>query len=267
MRHVLMPVAALVLSTAALSVPAAAQSPFDGTWKADAASLSVTARPEKMMLKAGMYSCATCLPSPYTVKADGAFHAVPGREYWDDTSVTIVDPTTVKRQFRRAGKVVSEGTETVSADGMTLTSSYTNTNNAAGVPVAATTVTTRIGTAPAGTHAISGEWKAAAPSSVSDTGLQVTLKVAGGMLTMTSPQGETLNARIGGGYAPNVGDPGKTMTKVALGGPRTLLLTDMRGGKVVQTSSYTVSADGATLSGKWKDARDGAIGAFTARKQ
>ena len=256
---------ALTFAACLLSTPALAESPFDGTWKADLSSLAVTAKPDKYLLKGGTYTCSTCTP-PLTVKADGAFHAVKGRDYWDEIAIKEVDAQTVTRQFKLNGKVVAEGTSTVSPDGLTLTSTYSNTNNAAGIKEGGTSSTTRVGAKVPGAHLISGEWKAAPPKTASESEMTVSLKVENGMVHMTSPRNETLHAKIGGDYAPIVGDPGKTMTKVAMPAPRTLAMTDMRGGKVVQTSTYTVSPDGTTLTGKWKDPQSGAAGQFTAKQ-
>ena len=261
MRVATIPFFAVIL----FASPALAQSPFDGTWKADMSSLAVTAKPDKVMLKDGTYTCSTCVPA-YSLKADGQPHAIRGKDYWDASSITIVDDHTVKREFLRDGKVVAGGTETVSADGSTMTGEYWNSNNAAGIRETSATTTTRVGPKPAGAHALSGEWKATPPTSASENAMQVTLNVADGTVMMTSPRGETLNARIGGDYAPIVGDPGKTMTKVAMPDPTTLVMTDMRGGKVVQTSTYTVSPDGQTLTGKWNDPVAKASGSFKAKK-
>lgn len=245
--------------------PALAQSPFDGTWKADMSSLAIAAKPDKILLKDGTYTCSTCAPA-YSLKADGQPHSVRGKDYWDASSVTIVDDHTVKREFLRDGKVIAGGTETVSADGNTMTGEYWNTNNAAGIRETSASTTTRVGAMPSGAHAVSGDWKATPPTSASENSMQVTLKVTNDTVMMTSPRGETLNAKIGGGYAPNVGDPGKTMTKVAMPSPTTLVMTDMRGGRVVQTSTYTVSPDGQTLTGQWNDPVMKASGSFTAKK-
>lgn len=259
---------ALVLPVLLLAAaPAAAQSPFDGTWKADVSSLHIDAKPDRLLLKAGTFTCASCTPTPYSIKVDGAFHPVKDRPYWDEQSVTIVDPHTVKRELRLNGKTIAGITDTVSADGTVLTTSYWNTNNAAGIRESGTSSEKRIGTPVTGAHLISGSWQAAPPSAASSSAMTMNIKVDGRTLRMTSPRGETLTATIGGGYAPNVGDPGKTMTKAAMSGPRTLMLTDMRAGKVVQTSTYVVSPDGRTLTGTWKDPVAGATGGFTAHKE
>lgn len=245
--------------------PALAQSVFDGTWKGDISSLQVQSRPDSFSLKGGVYSCSSCIPA-YTVPADGTDHAVKGKDYWDDVSVTAVDDRTIKFSFRKAGKVVSESARTVSADGLTLTTTSHDTNNGGNVPIDATGSETRIGAPVPGAHLTSGEWKAAPAQSVSDAAMTMTLAVSDGMVHLKSGLGETLDAKIGGPYAINAGDPGKTMTKVTQPDARTLVMTDMRSGKVTQVATYKVGADGK-LHGTWKDPQSGATGGFTATKQ
>lgn len=259
----------IALLAGVLLLPAAAfaESPFNGTWKGDPKSGTITAKPDEALLKGGTYSCATCLPA-YSVKADGKFHPVTDRPYWDDVAITTVDPRTVKFVLRKAGKVIGENTRTVAADGKTMTIVMTNTNNAAGAKVDQTSVMTRVGAPVPGAHLISGAWRPdTKQTEISDTGVTITMKVDGDTLRLTSPMGETLEAKFGAGYAPNVGDPGKTMTKAALLAPDKLELTDMRGGKVVQVTTYTVAADGTTIDAAWTDPRDGSRGTFKAMKQ
>ena len=255
--------ATLLLSAA----PALADSPFDGTWKAQVSSLKVTAKPDVFSIKNGVYVCKTCQPSAYSVPADGKFHAVAGRPYWDEIAVTAVDDHNARIEFKKGGTLVSTNTDTVSADGMTLTTTNHNTNNGGNVAVDAAGRATRVGAPVAGAHLVSGSWQFAPATSVSDAALTMTLKVDGDRLHQVSGLGETLDATIGGAYAINQGDPGKTMTKAERAGPRALKLTDMRGGKVVQVATYTVSDDGTTLTGNWTDPTDGSTGGFTAMKQ
>ncbi len=259
------PLRFFVLPLLLAATPAFAQSAFDGTWKADMSSLQMQSKPDSVSLKGGVYRCSSCIPA-YSVPADGAYHAVKGKDYWDDVSVTTVDDHTIKFSFRKAGKVVSESTRTVSADGLTLTSTSHDTNNGGNVPVDATGSETRIGAPVPGAHLVSGDWKATPASSVSDAAMTMTLAVGGGMLHLKSGLGETLDAKIGGAYAINAGDPGKTMTKVAQPDAKTLVLTDMRSGKVTQVSTYMVGPDGK-LHGTWTDPQSGATGGFTATKQ
>jgi hypothetical protein len=39
-----------------------ADSPFDGTWKGDLSTATVTAKPDVFLLQDGTYSCKTCTP-------------------------------------------------------------------------------------------------------------------------------------------------------------------------------------------------------------
>lgn len=248
-----------------IAAPALAQSPFDGTWKADLTSLASKGKPESEMLKGGTYGCSTCTP-PYTVAADGAFHAMSGHDYWDEVAVTDVDPRTAKFQYRKAGKLVSETTATVAADGNTVTYATLNTNNGGNVPVTSTVTATRVGATVPGAHLISGQWQPNPPTSVSEQGLSMTMSISAGTLHLRSGLGETLEAKLGGDYAPDVGDPGGTMTKAERLGPQSIRLTDKRGGKVVEVSTYTIAADGR-LHGSWSDPETGRTGSFVAMKQ
>lgn len=128
---------ALKIATAAVlltATPALADSPFDGTWKARTDSMKSAGKPDTFVIKNGTYSCSTCIPA-YRVAADGAFHKVAGKDYWDEVAVRVVDDHRVDYRYRRAGKVISANTETASADGGTLTMTAHNTNNGAGVPI------------------------------------------------------------------------------------------------------------------------------------
>ena len=259
--------AALLGSAFFFAAPVAAQSVFDGTWKGNPKSETLDVKPDEFVLTGGTYSCKTCLP-PYSVKADGSFHAVADRPYWDEIAIKTVDPRTVRFQFRKDGKVVGENVRTVSADGKSVAVTSTNTNNAAGTKVEQATMQMRVGSPVAGAHLMSGAWRTdTSATSISDAALTLTMKVADNKLHMTSPMGEKLEATLGGDYAAIAGDPGKTMTKAALLSPDTLQVTDMRGGKVVQVTTYTVTPDGKTLNASWSDPRDGAKGTYVAMKQ
>lgn len=248
------------------AAPALADSPFDGTWKARLDSMKMIAKPDRFSIKDGVYSCQSCLPAPYSIPADGKYHRVAGKDYWDELAVTVVDDRSIGMSFKKAGAVISTNTQSVSADGMTLTGTARNTNNGGNVPIDSTRVTSRVGAPVAGAHLISGSWQAAPASSVSEAAMTVSIKIDGDRFHQVTGMGETLDATIGGPFTPVVGDPGKTMTKVERLGPRSIRTTDMRGGKVVDVSTFTVSADGATLTGSWRDPVSGATGGFTAVK-
>lgn len=260
-------VAALLASAVFAAVPAAAQSVFDGTWKGDPTSAVLDQKPDEFSVKSGMYACKTCIPA-FSVKADGAFHAVKDKPYWDEIAVKVIDERTVGFQYRKGGKVIAENTQSVSADGNVLTNKSSNTNNAAGAKVEQTSSEIRVGSPVAGAHLVSGSWKPdTSKTQVSENAMQMTLKVADGMLKISSPMGETLDAKIGGDFTENVGDPGKTMTKVEMPSPNVLKLTDKRGTAVVQVSTYTVNPDGKTMTAEWMDPRDGSKGRANVMKQ
>lgn len=259
--------AALLASALLSATPAVAQSPFNGTWKGDPKSSALDAKPDEYLLKGDTYSCKSCIPA-YSTKADGAFHAVADRPYWDEIAIKAVDPRTVTFQFRKDGKIIGENKRVVSADGKSVAVSMFNTNNAAGTRIEQSNVQRRVGAPIAGAHLMSGAWKTdTKTTNVTDNALLLTLKVEGDKLHLSSPMGETLDATFGGDYAPNVGDPGKTMTKAALLAPNKLELTDMRDGKVIATTIYTVAPDGRTLDAVWSDPRDGSKGSYKATKQ
>lgn len=251
----------------AIAAPASAQSVFDGTWKGDAQSGVLDAKPDEIGIKDGVYYCRNCIP-PVSMKADGQFHAVKDKPYYDEMAVTVVDADTVRSQFRKGGKLIGENTQTVSADGNTLTFRGSNTNNGAGMKVEQTSMSTRVGQPVPGAHRISGAWKYDPKSNqTTDSAMTMMVKVDGNRVRMTTGLGETLDATIGGDYALVAKDPGKTMSKVTMPAPNVMKITDMRMGKVVQESTYTVSADGRTLNGAWMDPRDGSKGTFVAYKQ
>lgn len=257
----------IVIGAALLAAaPAAAQSAFDGTWRADLSSVKLEPKPDVFAIKGGTYSCSSCLPA-VTIKADGAFHATPGRAYADEGSVAVVDDHTVKYANRKDGKVVSTSTDVLSADGNTLTSTWSSTSNASGSETTGTATETRIAPAPSGAHPLSGSWRPNRPEQLSENSMTITMKGTPTTLTITSPLGDSWTGTYGGPYTAMVGDPGKTMSKAEKIGPNAARVTDMRQGKVVNVSTYTVRADGQTMDGTWMDPRNGSKGQFVAHKQ
>ena len=261
----MLPVKIAAAAVLLAATPAFAESPFDGTWKARTDSMKSAGRPEQFQIKDGTYSCSTCIPA-YHVAADGAYHKVAGKDYWDEVAVKVVDDHRVDYSYRKAGKVVSSNRETGSADGGTLTMTAHNTNNGGGVPIDSVNSAKRVGAPMSGAHLTSGSWQIAPASQVSDAALTMTIRVDGKTLHMTSPLGETLDAPIGGGYTLNVGDPGRTMTKVEQPDARTLKMTDRRGGMGGRVATYRVARDGTTLNGQSLDSRTGRTNTFTASK-
>lgn len=257
---------AAAVAVIAAAAPAVAASPFDGTWKADTAASQMSDKPITYSLANGSYSCSTCTP-PVKLPADGRFHAVKGNPYYDMMSVTIVDPNSVKRVSTKAGKPAGDSIATVSPDGGTLTTTYTDLSATNGVPVTGTNRFERVGTPVAGAHAISGSWRSTKGSEASESGLNFTLALDGDTLKFSTPTGIAYAARVDGPEAPVTGDPGWTAVKIKREGPNTLLETDFRDGKKLATYRMTVSADGTTLTGETENFLNGRKSVEVARKQ
>jgi len=245
-------VAASVLALAACHKPAASgdNAPagaasasaggLDGTWKADLATVQVDAKPDQYMLKDGKFSCSTCTP-PLDVAADGAFHPVTGRAYSDSMSVKVDDDHNVTQTAKKGDKVTNETKYKVSDDGKTLTVDFKD--DSGDKTVNGSLTETRVGTAPAGAHALSGSWKLDKYDNVSDEGTTVTYKLDGDTLHMSSPTGQSYDAKIGGPEVAVQGDIGKTMASVTKTGDNAWRETDKRGGKVIGTTDMTLDGD------------------------
>jgi hypothetical protein len=245
-------VAASVLALAACQKPAASgdnaaagtasasAGGLDGTWKADLATVQVDSKPDQFMLKDGKFSCSTCTP-PLDVAADGAFHPVTGRPYADNISVKVDDDHNVTETAKKGDKVTDETKYKVSDDGKTLTVDFKDDSGAKTVDGSLTE--TRVGTAPAGAHALSGSWKLAKYDNVSDEGTTVTFKLDGDTLHMSNPTGQSYDAKIGGPEVPVQGDIGKTMASVTKTGDNAWRETDKRDGKTISMMDMTLDGD------------------------
>jgi hypothetical protein len=247
------------------AAPAAAATGIDGTWKADLSSVQLDQKPDQMLLKAGQYSCPTCTP-PLTVAADGAFHAVTGRPYSDQMSVKVDDDHNVTSTSRKGGRDTGQTKYSVSADGKTLTISFTDSSIPNAKPVTGSLTETRVADAPAGAHAISGSWKLDKYNNVSDEGLTVTYKLDGDTLHMSSPAGQSYDAKLDGSDTPIKGDIGGTTASVKKLADNSYQETDKRGGKVVNVTTFTVGADGK-LNVVGEDKLAGSTIKYTANRQ
>ena len=243
---------AILLVSVFAAAPAFAQAGFSGTWKADLSSVQTPQKPDVFMIKGGVYTCRSCAPA-VMVRADGAFHHVTGHPYYDEESVKVVDARTVAFAQRLKGKAVGHSARTVSPDGKMLTFTFTDTSSPTGKIVTGSGTERRVGPAPAGAHAVSGSWRTDKYDNVSDAGLLVSYKLVGDMLQMSTPTGESYQAKVGGGAVPIHGDPAATMASIRRLGPATLQETDMRAGKPVGVTTMTLNRDGRTMSVVYED--------------
>ena len=221
---------------------AAAGEGIAGTWKADLTTVKIDQKPDQLLLKDGQFSCPTCTP-PITLAADGAFHPVT-RPYADSMSVKIDDDHNVTRTARKGTTDVGTSKYSVSGDGNTLTIDFTDSSTPNAPPVKGSFTETRVAPAPAGAHAISGSWKPDKYSNINDEALTVTYKVDADMIHMSSPAGQSYDAKLDGTDTPIKGDTAGTTASVKKVGDNSYEETDKRDGKVVSVTTFTVGADG-----------------------
>jgi hypothetical protein len=132
-------------------------------------------------------------------------------------------------------------------------------------PIAGKYIRTRVSPGEAGSHAISGSWKAAKLEDVSENALTFTLKGSADGLSMQSGTGESYDAKFDGKDYPVKGPrPGRTISLNKVD-DTTIEETYKEDGKPVSISRVTVA--GNTLKYVSKDPRRGTTTSFTADKQ
>ena len=179
-------------------------------------------------------------------------------------SVKAVDDKTVEIHSQKGGREVSSRRMSVSADGNTLTRKFQDATTPNAPAVDGPSTSTRAGPAPAGAHAVSGQWTPNQVNEYSEDALNATYKVEGNKVTW-SGQGQTYTAEIGGPAVPVTGDIGGTTVTGHQDGDG-LKETFTRDGKVVSEAVTTVSADGKSLTWVSTDPRDGSKVTGTANK-
>jgi hypothetical protein len=237
---------------------------LNGTWKTDRESVKFEQKPDEFLLKDATYSCNTCIP-PLTAAADGQFHPVADRPYYDSLSIKVVDDKTVEFHRKKGDREVSSNVITVSADGNSATAKFHDATTPDAPPIDGQSSLKRVGPAPAGAHAISGQWVPEKVNDYSDAALSATYRIEGNKVTW-SGQGQTYAAEIGGPAVPVQGDIGGTTVSVSGDGANGLKETFSRDGKVVNETVTTASADGKSMTWVSTDPRDGSKVTGTANK-
>jgi len=246
------------------AVPVSAAS-IDGTWKADIKSAKMPTKPEVYLLKAGTFTCSTCVPK-IVVSADGNFHPVSGHPYFDEMSVAEVDQHTVKQETRKAGKLIFTETDALSPDGKSFVVTFTDTSGSNGTPVTGRAVMKRVGAAPAGAHAYSGSWIRTNDAQFSDSGLTFMFSSVGDSISFKAPTGSAFTAKLNGPKSPVTGDPGWTAVTLK-GRPNWIVETDYRGDKAIAIQMMTPSADGKTMKVRSRDLLHATTMSYTVVKQ
>jgi hypothetical protein len=251
----------LLLATLLLPGAALAGSGFDGTWKTNMASLKTTGKPMVLLLAGGEYTCVFCNP-PYTVKADGGEHKVTGQAYFDSVNVRVTGPNTAEIVLKQGSKEVVRFSDTVSADGTTLTSKVTN-------HVGSQTETdeftaTRVAVAPPDSHPLSGSWVEQRHVTGEQRPVQYRMTADGFQMRWN---GQSYDAKFDGKEYAIAGDPGKTTVSLQKIDDATVEETDHRQGKIVDEIRLTLAKDGNTIAVVDKDIALGQTVTYTLEKQ
>jgi hypothetical protein len=246
---------------------ARAQSPFDGTWKANMNNVDWSKKPDVYVLENGKYECKSCVP-PIDVKADGTDQKVTGHPYYDTVAIKVINDHEIEETDKKDGKVVATIKNKVSSDGNTLMFEFTDSSNTnGGAPVTGKGEAVRVAKGPAGASPISGSWRTSKMENMSDNAITVTYKVSSDEISMTNPTGQSYTAKLNGTDAPMKGDPGTTSVSVRMIGKNTLEETDKRDGKVIGIFKATVQPDGKTIDAVYNDKLQGRETKWTMIKQ
>ena len=250
------------------ATPAAAEagdlSVLNGTWKGDLSTLKFEGKPDEFLLQGNSYTCSTCIP-PLTATADGQFHPVADRPYYDSLAIRVVDDRTVEFRRRKGDREVSRNTWTLAEDGNVLTNRFHDATTPNAPPIEGTTTLRRAGPAPAGAHGVSGKWMPEKVGDYTEEALNVRYQIAGNKVT-SNVQGQSYTADLGGPAVPVQNDPGGTSVAVAREGANGLRETYTRGGKEVAIFTVVPSADGRSATITSTDPRDGSKSTWTANK-
>jgi hypothetical protein len=222
-----------------------AQSPFDGTWKTNMAESKLSQKPYIFSVNNGMYDCETCVPK-INVKADGQDQSVTGQTY-DTISVQAADANSIHIITKKAGKPSGDSTRKVSADGKMLTIAGTSYPADGSQPYKSEVKFMRAAAGPAGSHATSGSWRI--QNINEDTaGLTTMWKVSGDQVSMSTPTGESWQAKFGGEEQPVKGTYANETVSVKKLGAHEMEVTYKRDGKLYIVNKLTVSADGKKIT-------------------
>jgi cytochrome c1 len=211
----------------------------------------------------GTYTCSSCVPE-LKVKADGTEQKVTGHPYYDTVAVTVLSPTSVHIIEKKAGKPVFDITDSVSADGKTLTTKLVDHTGAKAANVSFTAA--RAAAGPAGAHAVSGSWQAGPLTSADDSASTFHYGMTADGFSMQW-NGQRYAAKFDGKEYPVVGDPGHTRVKLRKIDDNNVEETDYRMGKVTDEIHLAAAKDGKTLEVTDKDVEHGQTTSWSLDKQ
>jgi hypothetical protein len=255
----------LLLILVIASIPALAQSVFDGTWRLNISDAQVNVT-ERFLLKDGLFSCAACDPPIKDLSTDGQPHKVARSPYYDSVTVHVIDDRTVEYTSTKNGKTVENSKITVSKNNKEATRDETFTSQS-GQQNHERDLWKRTADGPPGAHKISGTWQPVKIEDASDSLRDVTFKATENGLLWHDGQGDSYEARFDGKDYPYKGDPGTTSVSLRKIDNNTFEESDKRDGKTLYIWRMTVDPDGKTMKIAIRDKLHNTTLSFTATKQ
>jgi hypothetical protein len=240
-------------------VASLAQNPFDGTWIIDSNTTQLPQKPTVYLLAKGKFQLGET-----EIKANGNDQKVPETGYWDTMSVRILDDHTVEIISKKTGKTMVTEVDTVSPDGSTLTQVVKDMTEVQAVTIE--TLSRRVDKRPAGSHVLSGSWRAVKVSR-SRNGSIIKYRCTADGFSAETPLGEKFYAKFDGNDYLVEDDPAHTMVSVKLLCPNKVEQTGKRGGKVVGVLCLTVASDGQTIHATYENKETDTTTSYEMRKQ
>jgi hypothetical protein len=225
-----------VLCLASLGLPAAAQTnSWNGSWKADPASLKYEGGTYTVATDADGYTVTTGGQAQPKIVCDGKPHKT------NDTMTTCTKLASgYALTVTRDGKQVRKTTITVSADGNTRTGK-SEFSPSSGSPYTMTTLSKRVSGGPG----FAGEWKEIKTTSTSDNGM-VSINVKGDTIAFKETDTpKPIECKLDGTETKT--DTNTTMA-VKLADPHTLKVTYRADGKIRRENTFVLSQDGKTIT-------------------
>jgi hypothetical protein len=230
----------LFLICSLLTPAIAADLPYAGKWKVNLA---------KSDFGETTLTLETLPPDEWRSTAFGVTYRfkMDGKDYPDGMGGTAawrsVDATTWEMVAKANGKVTETDTLKLSADGKTLTDDVKQ-SKADGGALHSTTVYERV----SGGQSLAGKWKTRKVTGASGT-IEMIPSGGGGLLFKDPDMGLSCDAKLDGKDYPCTGPllpPGFTVAMIA--DARSLDLTVKKDAKPVFTATYTVAADGKSMT-------------------
>jgi hypothetical protein len=231
----------LILLAAALTV-AAADPPYAGKWKVNFAKsdFGETTVTYEQLPSGEMQATSDGLS--YKFRLDG-------RDYSDPLGNTAawksINATTWQTTWKLNGKTVTTDTLTLSPDGKSLT-----VNTAGTKPNGAAINDIALYERAAGGPGLSGRWKTKNVKSSSPNVLELVPSGGDGLAYKVADVGLACDSKLDGKDYPCAGTTLSAGWTIALtkAGPRTFDMTVKQAGKLLYKESFTVSADGKTMT-------------------